>query len=305
MLPNSCSAVSWSTSSAASSSASTSCDRSVLAEEHDADASASPTECSVTAEQLTAYLRRRFPDSPDVRVTQLEVVPGGRSKETMLVSLAGTTELPAEVDRPQGPTGRAPRDRAADEFAILRAVHAHGGVPVAEPFFADDMQNVGRRRRRGTLLVMAAGTGRQGGRVLPGPGRAAARVPTGHRDASWRPRWPTCTRSHSTRWPGPPSTWQASVSEASLTAAVERHGRPHRRPDGPAHRRRPAGAPVAARPHRRRRSIRPAVSPAGRRRTAQHRSSIASASPHWWTGRRPPSAHRRASWQRPGPPPRR
>ena len=120
----------------------------VLEEEPTPDASASPTEYSVTGEELTAYLRRRFPDSPDLHVTHLEAVPGGRSKETLLVSLAGTTELPAEVivrkDRPVGLL----ETRAYDEFAILRAVHAHGGVPVAQPFFADDEEPVRRRRRR-------------------------------------------------------------------------------------------------------------------------------------------------------------
>ncbi len=39
----------------------------VLDEEHRPDASASPTESSVTGEELAAYLRRRFPDSPDLR----------------------------------------------------------------------------------------------------------------------------------------------------------------------------------------------------------------------------------------------
>ena len=78
----------------------------VLDEEPTPDATASPTECSVTSDELTAYLRRRLPDSPELRVTRLDVVPGGRSKETLLVSLAGTTEMPAEVivrkDRPVG-----------------------------------------------------------------------------------------------------------------------------------------------------------------------------------------------------------
>ena len=114
----------------------------MLDEEPTPDPATSPTECSVTGEELAAYLRRRFPDSPDLRVTRLDVVPGGRSKETLLVSLAGTTELPAEVivrkDRPVGLL----ETRASDEFAILRAVHAHGGVPVAEPFFADDAKNL-------------------------------------------------------------------------------------------------------------------------------------------------------------------
>jgi aminoglycoside phosphotransferase (APT) family kinase protein len=133
----------------------------VLAEEHVPDSSASPTECSVTGEELQAYFRRRFPDSPDLRVTQLEVVPGGRSKETLLVSLAGTTELPQEVivrkDRPIGLLAT----KASDEFAILRAVHEHGGVPVARPLFADDSSE------DGTLLVMERMRGEKAGEYFP------------------------------------------------------------------------------------------------------------------------------------------
>ena len=142
----------------------------VLSEEHTPDASASPTECSVTTDELTTYLRRRFPDSPDLRVTQLEVVPGGRSKETLLVSLSGTTELPKQVivrkDRPIGLIAT----KASDEFAILRAVHDHGGVPVARPLFADDSAGVdGSDGSDGgsTLLVMERVRGEKAGEYFP------------------------------------------------------------------------------------------------------------------------------------------
>ena len=90
------------------------------------------------------------------------MVPGGRSKETLLVSLSGTTELPTEVivrkDRPIGLLAT----KASDEFAILRAVHDHGGVPVARPLFADDSD-----RRRGTLLVMERVRGEKAGEYFP------------------------------------------------------------------------------------------------------------------------------------------
>jgi len=140
----------------------------VLSEEHTPDASASPTECSLTEEELQAYLRRRFPDSPDLRVTQLDVVPGGRSKETLLVSLAGTSELPTQVivrkDRPIGLLAT----KASDEFAILRAVHDHGGIPVARPLFADDAANVsGEPEESGTLLVMERVRGEKAGEYFP------------------------------------------------------------------------------------------------------------------------------------------
>jgi aminoglycoside phosphotransferase (APT) family kinase protein len=133
----------------------------VLGEEHTPDASASPTESSVTAEGLQAYLRRLFPDSPDLRVTALDLVPGGRSKETLLVSLTGTSVLPGQVivrkDRPIGLLAT----KASDEFAILRAVHDHGGVPVPRPLFADDSDDAG------TLLVMERVQGEKAGEYFP------------------------------------------------------------------------------------------------------------------------------------------
>jgi aminoglycoside phosphotransferase (APT) family kinase protein len=193
----------------------------VLGEEHTPDASASPTECSVTGEELAAYLRRRFPDSPDLRVTRLEAVPGGRSKETLLVALAGTTELPAEVilrkDRPVGLL----ETRASDEFAILRAVHAHGGVPVAQPFFADDAKSLcGGGDASGTLLVMARVRGEKAGEYFPD----LAAPPPEYRRAIGTQLAAALANLHAVpldTLAGTGLDVQASVSEASLTAAVD------------------------------------------------------------------------------------
>jgi aminoglycoside phosphotransferase (APT) family kinase protein len=144
--------------------------QSVLMEQYEPDDSAPPTECSVTPDELAAYLRRRFPDSPDLAVTRLDVIPGGRSKETLLVSLAGTTELPKEVIvRKDRPIGLLPT-KASDEFAILKAVHDHGGVPVARPFFADDAKNLDSASDgtgAGTLLVMERVRGEKAGEYFP------------------------------------------------------------------------------------------------------------------------------------------
>jgi aminoglycoside phosphotransferase (APT) family kinase protein len=194
----------------------------VLEEERTPDPSASPSECSVTGEEFAAYLRRRFPDSPDLRVTHLESMPGGRSKETLLVSLAGTTELPAEVivrkDRPVGLL----ETRASDEFAILRAVHAHGGVPVAQPFFADEAKNLsGDRDDSGTLLVMERVRGEKAGEYFPD---LAAPSPE-YRRAIGTQLATALAHLHAVPLDSLTDTGldvQASVSEASLTAAV--HG---------------------------------------------------------------------------------
>ena len=94
----------------------------------------------------------------------MEVVPGGRSKETILVSLTGTTELPGEVivrkDRPVGIL----QTRAADEFAVLQAVLRRTAVSRSpRPFFADEWTTPGR----GHAARDGAGRRHQGGRVLP------------------------------------------------------------------------------------------------------------------------------------------
>jgi aminoglycoside phosphotransferase (APT) family kinase protein len=127
-------------------------------------AGGSSTDCSVTSEQLTDYLRREFPASPDLAVTGMAVLPGGRSKETILVSLTGTSELPAEIivrkDRPVGIL----QTRAADEFAVLRAIDAHGGVPVARPLFGEELDE---QLGPGTMLVMERVAGAKAGEYFP------------------------------------------------------------------------------------------------------------------------------------------
>ncbi len=133
----------------------------VLAERADEHAAEG---CSITADQLTEYLRKRLPDDGDLAVDHLSVVPGGRSKETILVSLRGAHALPTELivrkDRPVGVL----QTRAADEYAVIDAVYQFGGVPVPQPFFAErDGHGLGD----GTFLVMARVPGRKAGEFFP------------------------------------------------------------------------------------------------------------------------------------------
>jgi aminoglycoside phosphotransferase (APT) family kinase protein len=137
----------------------------VFAEGRSAD-DPEPTEngCSVSKEQFTEYLRERLAQSPKVAVDRMSVVPGGRSKETILVSLHGTSELPGEVilrkDRPVGLL----ETRAADEFAVIEAVHNFGGVPIPKPFFAE---REGHTLGDGTFLVMERVDGHKAGEFFP------------------------------------------------------------------------------------------------------------------------------------------
>lgn len=149
--------------------------RAVFDELLEADSATSLTECSVTKEQLSGYLRRKLPASPGLEVTAMRVVPGGRSKETILVSLGGTDELPGQVIvRKDRPVGILPT-RAVDEFDVLSAVHAAGSVPVPRPFFADELDDA---MGGGTLLVMEQVPGSKAGEYFPD-----LAAPTQHRRA--------------------------------------------------------------------------------------------------------------------------
>ena len=190
--------------------------RAVLDEHQETDGAASLTECSVTAEQLTDYLRRTLPGSPDLVVTAMEVVPGGRSKETIALSLAGTTELPSQVivrkDRPVGLL----QTRAADEFAILQAVYRQGGVPVPQPFFADELDDL---MGPGTLLVMERVAGTKAGEYFPD-----LAAPTQHQYALGAQLAGALAHLHTLPLEAVQSTGLdlgAEVTEATITASVE------------------------------------------------------------------------------------
>jgi aminoglycoside phosphotransferase (APT) family kinase protein len=133
---------------------------------------------SVSAECLGAYLRR-VTASPSLEVTAVEAIPGGRSKQTLLVTLEGSSALPAQVvvrsDRPVGLL----QTRALEECAVLEAVYAHGGVPVPKPFFADDAPKELADEGEITFLVMERVAGTRAGEYFP----EIAAPPVAHRRA--------------------------------------------------------------------------------------------------------------------------
>jgi aminoglycoside phosphotransferase (APT) family kinase protein len=188
----------------------------VLADQARAEDAPDPAACSVTTETLTGYLRNRFPDSPGLSVERLSVVPGGRSKETILVSLSGTRELPAEVilrkDRPVGLLAT----RAADEYAVIKAVHDFGGVPVPEPFFAEETD---RELGAGTFLVMERVPGHKAGEFFPD-----LAAPTERRAELGRHIAASLARLHALPLDQLDATrldTKAAVTEESVLAAVE------------------------------------------------------------------------------------
>ncbi len=202
--------------------------RGVLAERLDTDDGSTAADCSMSRRQLTTYLRSRLPQSPRLTVTAMELVPGGRSKETMLVTVTGTDELPPDIivrkDRPVGVL----ETRAADEFAVLRAVHVHGG-PVPEPFFADDVPSGvteghratdnGAEDGTATLLVMARVSGTKAGEYFPD-----LAAPAEHQSEIGRQLAEALAQIHSVPLEDLATTGldlTATVTEVSLRAAVE------------------------------------------------------------------------------------
>jgi aminoglycoside phosphotransferase (APT) family kinase protein len=112
---------------------------------------------------LQAYLREAFPGEPELVVQRLRNMPGGRSKETTYVELAGVRSLPpAVVIRRDRADGLVP-SRASDEFAVLEIVARQGGVPVPAPLHCEaDPSRFG-----GSFIVVAAAPGRIEGDYFP------------------------------------------------------------------------------------------------------------------------------------------
>jgi aminoglycoside phosphotransferase (APT) family kinase protein len=176
-----------------------------------------PEDCSVTTRQLTTYLRHKLPASPDLTVSSIELVPGGRSKETILVALAGTNELPSEVVvRKDRPIGLLPT-KAADEFAVLGIVYNAGGIPVPRPLFADAAP---KRLGEGTLLVMERVAGAKAGEYFAD----LAAPPEQHRHALGLQLAKALARLHSLSPDQLSATGLGAgdpVTAESMTAAVE------------------------------------------------------------------------------------
>ncbi|MET0371404.1 MAG: phosphotransferase family protein [Sphingobium sp.] len=121
-------------------------------------ASPAPARQAVTAAAMQAYLRETFPEEAGVEVVEMHNVPGGRSKETTMFTLAGTHSLPAKiVTRADIPGGLVP-SKATDEFEIIKIADRYG-VPVPKPIHSEsDASKLGQ-----TFILVSAVEGRTEG----------------------------------------------------------------------------------------------------------------------------------------------
>ena len=90
---------------------------------------------SLTMQSFERYLQGNPNASPDVKVTAVNEIPGGRSKRTVLVSLERAGRLPRELVL-RIDTGRNSSDTVVDEFPLLARV-AQRGLPVPEPLWLE------------------------------------------------------------------------------------------------------------------------------------------------------------------------
>ena len=101
---------------------------------------------------------------PTLSSRKCPLSPGGGRRRQSWSRCAGPASFPHEVivrkDRPVGLL----ETRAADEFAVIDAVHEFGGVPVPRPFFAEPE---GHPLGDGTLLVMERVPGHKAGEFFP------------------------------------------------------------------------------------------------------------------------------------------
>jgi aminoglycoside phosphotransferase (APT) family kinase protein len=113
---------------------------------------------SVTAETLTRYLRRRFPQHPAVGAGNVQTLTGGMGKDTILFELTGHPQYSGPLVMRKDLRVLSLDVSAVDEFALLQAVHA-AGVSVPEPLWAEhDSSQLGTRfivvrRARGSVAI--------------------------------------------------------------------------------------------------------------------------------------------------------
>jgi aminoglycoside phosphotransferase (APT) family kinase protein len=95
----------------------------------------------MTTQTLSDYLRKRFPKLSEQPITNLRVLPGGRSKKTVFVTLKPNDDLPCEVvirqDMPGGAVDNIDGTTSViHEYPVLSGL-AGKGLPIARALFVE------------------------------------------------------------------------------------------------------------------------------------------------------------------------
>ena len=97
-----------------------------------ADAQPGAAAEQVTTDNVTRYLRRRFPAAANICATAVIPIPGGRSKKTFFLSIAGSNELPSEMVIRQDYALKYAGTLVAHEYRPLVTL-SKLGLPVPRP----------------------------------------------------------------------------------------------------------------------------------------------------------------------------
>ena len=104
-------------------------------------AAGAPAEgASVTVQSLTTYLRRAFPDTPQIAATEIIPIPGGRSKKTFFVTISDSRALPARAVIRQDYALKYEGTKVRDEYTPLAKLAAKG-LPVPRPWHLEPAES--------------------------------------------------------------------------------------------------------------------------------------------------------------------
>lgn len=95
----------------------------------------------VTAERLTDYLRKRFPQYSGLKVTAVTKLTGLNANEAFFIGVEGHPDWPADLILRRTLPAHIQPFPITEEFAILEKVHG-GPVPVPRPVFCEDSPDV-------------------------------------------------------------------------------------------------------------------------------------------------------------------
>ncbi len=158
-----------------------------------------------TRDAFEAYLRERWPEWTDLRLTQCRMIPGGFSKFTLLFetedAVNGTQQLVARVEPPVKFMELDGMD-IRNEFPVVQTAF-RAGLPVAEPLWLEaDENRLGRRFFVSRKVAGEVyGTAKGGDRELPlAVVRMLAQAMARIHSIPLDPHDPLIARSHLARW---------------------------------------------------------------------------------------------------------
>ena len=117
-------------------------------------------ELAISADTLTRYLQRRFPEQTDIQATGITTIPGGRSKGTILFDCVGGgkhTPMVIRKDFSKNFMGCT----VSDEYPIVRAAW-QAGLPVPEPYWLESDAGI----LDGRFIVFARVRGKAAGTMF-------------------------------------------------------------------------------------------------------------------------------------------